>query len=305
MNLNSLNKKQSGLIFLIVYGFSMLLGAVVAFLGSRYTSNPILTILIADVMMTLVVFIIGSIIRNASLYDPYWSVIPLFFLIIYTISFNGFMLPSNSIFMIIVVGLWSIRLTYNWWKNWTGFAEQDWRYDMLKEKSPKLYPITNLFGIHLIPTIVVFLQMINMVEVIRYSTTNFIFYIGVFIALLSPIFQHFADKQMYEFRQNNKSKEKVINVGLWRFTRHPNYFGEIILWVGIYVMYFSYVKVIDINIIYPISMILLFVFISIPMMENKLIDRPGYKEYKKQVSMLIPFFPKKIEESSEVIEEKA
>ena len=305
MNLNSLNKKQSGIIFLIVYGFSMLLGLIVIFIGSRYTGNHLLTILIADIIMTLVIFIVGTIIKNASLYDPYWSVIPFFFLIVYAILFNGFILPSSSILIIIVVGFWSIRLTYNWWKNWTGFAEQDWRYDMLRDKAPKLYPITNLFGIHLIPTIVVYLQIINMVEVIKYSTVNIIFFIGLAIALLSPVIQYFSDKQMYEFRQKNLGKQKVINTGLWRFTRHPNYFGEIILWVGIYVMYFSYVKVLDVNIIYPISMILLFIFISIPMMEKKLIDRPGYSEYIESVSMLIPFFPKKIDSNQEIVDEKS
>ena len=303
MNLNNLNKKQTGIVFLIVYGLAMLLGIFVVFLGSRYTGNPLLIIFIADIMMTLVVFIVGTIIKNASLYDPYWSVIPPFFLILYAFSFYGFNLPVNAILILIVVSFWAIRLTYNWWENWTGFSKQDWRYDMLRDRAPKLYPITNLCGIHLIPTVVVYLQMINMIEVIRYSTINFIFMIGLIIAILSPVIQYFSDKQMFDFRQENKGKNKVINTGLWRFTRHPNYFGEIILWVGIYVMYFSYVRVIDINIIYPISMILLFVFISIPMMEKKLSDRPGYKTYKENVSMLIPFFPKKINSDNEAIEE--
>jgi len=64
-------------------------------------------------------------------------------------------------------------------------------------------------------------------------------------------------------------------------------------------MYFSHVRVIDINIIYPILMIALFLFISIPLMENKLANRPGYQEYKSKVSMLLPYQKKTRKEAKQ------
>ncbi|XMB71805.1 DUF1295 domain-containing protein [Mycoplasmatota bacterium WC30] len=293
MDLSGLTKKQSGVIFLIVYGLTLVFGLVIMFLGARYGKNFIITMLIADILMTVVIFVVGLIIKNASLYDPYWSVIPFIIILFWAVAFQGFSLSLNSILLIIVVGIWSFRLTRNWWINWTGFAHQDWRYDMLKEKKPKLYPLTNLFGIHLIPTIVVFLQLLNGFDILHESGINIVFLIGVLISLIAPFIQYIADKQMLEFRKNNIDKTKVINTGLWRFSRHPNYFGELIFWIGIYIMYFSYSMSIDLNILYPISMILLFVFISIPMMEKRLASREGYQEYKKSVSMLIPFIQKK------------
>ena len=304
MNLNNLNKKQSGIIFLIVYGFSFVAGLIIFFI-LRFRTGVIITFLVADVVMTVIVFIVGYVIKNASLYDPYWSVIPPFFTIIWALQWHGFTLPINVILVLIAVLFWSIRLTYNWWKNWTGFSEQDWRYDMLREKNPKLYPITNFFGIHMIPTLVVFLQMICVFAFITSFSTTIVSVIGFIIAIAAPIIQFISDKQMYEFRVKNEEKSKVINSGLWRFTRHPNYFGELLFWVGIYVMYLGMVKRIDVYILFPFAMIALFIFISIPMMENKLIKRPGYEEYKKQVSMIIPFFPKKVENNNEIIEEKA
>ncbi len=302
MNLNKLTKKQSGVVFLIVYLFTMGFGFFVVYYSSYFTNNAIIALLIADVLMTIVIFLIGSIIKNASLYDPYWSVIPPYLIVIAAIRYFGLSFSLAGIMLLIVISFWGIRLTYNWWKNWTGFSKQDWRYDLLREKNPKLYPITNLFGIHMIPTVVVFLQLINAFQILNNTSVNTIFLIGLALSLIAPVIQFISDKQMYDFRASNKNKSKVINTGLWRYTRHPNYFGELLFWVGIYVMYFSFVKVIDVHILYPISMILLFVFISIPMMENRLLDRPGYKEYKQSVSMILPFFPKQ-ENSSSASEE--
>ncbi len=291
MKLSNLTKKQTGIIFIFVYILTIILGYFIYQLFSDLTYKPILSMLIADVVMTLVIFIIGTFLKNASLYDPYWSVIPLFLIVFWELDVA---MPFNfsTIMMFVVLLLWGVRLTYNWWKNWTGFDEQDWRYDLLREKNKKIYPITNLFGIHMIPTVVVFLQMINVFGAVG-KDINLISVIGYIFCIIAPIIQFYSDKQMFDFRKNNKEKNKIIDTGLWKYSRHPNYFGELLFWVGIYIVYYGTAETIDINMIYPILMILLFVFISVPMMENKLKDRDGFEEYRKNVSMLIPFFRKK------------
>ena len=305
MNLSALTKKQSGVVFLIVYAFTIVGGIFIVLLGNKIDMLPLWSMLLADIVMTTIIFIVGVIIKNASLYDPYWSVIPLFMIIVWVIDLYLFQLTFNIIIILIVIAFWSIRLTYNWWKNWEGFSHQDWRYDMLRDKNPKLYPITNFMGIHMIPTIVVFIQMISIYLAIQYTTINLVFFIGAITSFSAPVIQFIADKQMYDFRHTEKRKSKVINSGLWRFSRHPNYFGELLFWIGIYIIYLSYAKRIDINIIYPVLMILLFVFVSVPMMERKLSNRSGYVEYKSSVSMIIPFFPKKIKVKDESISEKS
>jgi steroid 5-alpha reductase family enzyme len=292
MDYNKLTKKQSGIVFLIVYILTMLIGVLIVLCGKTNGFNPIATMLIADIVMTLIIFLVGAVLKNASLYDPYWSVIPPFIAVVWLgVYFQSINIVSVLILISLLV--WAIRLTVNWWKNWQGFKFQDWRYDSLKEKNEKIYPITNLFGIHLIPTLVVYAQMINVYYILGNTTVNFVFIIGFIISLIAPLIQFIADKQMYDFRMENMGKQRTINVGLWRFSRHPNYFGELIFWIGIFVMYFANTKTFDINILYPISMILLFLFISIPMMEKKLSTRAGYNEYKRQVSVLIPL-PKKV-----------
>jgi len=291
MDFNKLTKNQSGIIFLIVYIFTMIIGLLIITFGKSYDFNPIVTMLIADIAMTLIIFLIGSALKNASLYDPFWSVIPLFIAVVWmAIYFPSFTI--KNVLLIFVLTIWAVRLTFNWWKNWNGFQTQDWRYDLLKEKNQKIYPLTNLVGIHLIPTFVVFIQMINVYMIMESAQMNILYIFGFLVSLVAPIIQYVADKQMYNFRTKRKDDIKTINVGIWRFSRHPNYFGEILFWFGIYIIYFSNNMKIDINIIYPLLMLLLFLFVSIPMMEKKLINRPGYKEYKSEVSVLIPF-PKK------------
>lgn len=130
---------------------------------------------------------------------------------------------------------------------------------------------------------------------------NFITFIGAIIILVSAIIQYVADEQMKRFKERTKGEKKCIEEGLWKYSRHPNYFGEVMVWWGIYIIYFSMVETLDIMIISPIMMTSLFLFISIPWMERKIIKtRPEYKAYQQRVSMLIPFFRKEKDEESEL-----
>ena len=200
------------------------------------------------------------------------------------------MIDLTTVLLIVGIMLWAIRLTYNWWKNWTGFKEQDWRYDLIKEKTTKYYLLSNFGAIHLIPTLVVYIQLINAYEVIiKGGSINIWIILGFILMLFATTIQFLADKQMYEFRQNRDSKSQIIDRGIWLYSRHPNYLGELSIWVGVYLMYLGISKTLDMNILYPLAMIALFLFISIPMMEKKLDNRPGFNDYKKQVSMLIPY----------------
>ncbi|MFA7075602.1 MAG: DUF1295 domain-containing protein [Candidatus Izemoplasmatales bacterium] len=287
MNLINLTKKQTLWVFVAVYFLAALIGGLIMLYGFNKQYNMILITLISTVSMTLVVFLFSNVTKNASLYDPYWSVIPIIIVIEWIFIYKNFSL--NVILLLVAVLVWGIRLTQNWWKNWVGFKHQDWRYTKLKDQAPKIYFLTNLMGIHMIPTLVVYAQLINANAVMQHTGVNLIFIIGFILSIAAAVIQYIADKQMYDFRMNINKTKKVIDEGLWKYSRHPNYLGELVFWLGIYVMYFSHVRTIDINLIYPVLMILLFLFISIPLMEKKLANRPGYSEYKNTVSMLIPY----------------
>ncbi|MCF7924027.1 MAG: DUF1295 domain-containing protein [Candidatus Izimaplasma sp.] len=289
-----LSKKQTGILFILIYLLAVTIGVITFLILEKYTNiNIILNTFIADLAMTVVVFGFSLLTKNSSVYDPYWSVIPPV-IIVGWILYKSITITTPILLLLIGVGLWAIRLTYNWWKNWTGFKEQDWRYDLIKERTRGYYMLSNFGAIHLIPTLVVFIQLINAYEVIQYKgTINVVFVIGFILMLFASTIQFIADKQMFEFRQERDRLETCIDRGIWRYSRHPNYLGELSIWVGLYLMYLGVGNSLDFNIIYPIAMILLFLFVSIPLMEKKLEDRPCYSEYKEKVSMLLPYRKKK------------
>ncbi|MFC2064303.1 DUF1295 domain-containing protein [Chloroflexota bacterium] len=125
-------------------------------------------------------------------------------------------------------------------------------------------------------------------------------YIGLFVWLIGFTIEAIADRQKSQFRSEPKNKGRFINSGLWSWSRHPNYFGEIILWIGIAIIAFpllsdwSYLTLIS-----PIFTIILLTRISgVPMLEKRADEKWGgqedYETYKSRTSVLIPFPPSKL-----------
>jgi steroid 5-alpha reductase family enzyme len=198
--------------------------------------------------------------------------------------------------IIVAISIWAIRLTWNWAKGWSGLQHQDWRYTRLQQQNPKTYWLINLMGIHLFPTVLVFLGMLPVYYSMQQPDTvvNSIFWTGFAICIVATVIEYLADEEMRFFKRYAKPAS-YIDKGLWKYSRHPNYFGEICFWLGLWVMQLAFVYDPWYSVVGLISMILLFVFISIPLMEKKnLKNKSGYEKYIQQVSMLVPWFRKKV-----------
>jgi len=279
------NKYLSILYISIIYLIS--LGIAYIVFNQLTISSLILRILIADVVATLIIYVISLVLKNASLYDPYWSVIPPILLAF--VMFKYQLVTFESLLLIIPILIWSLRLTYNWAKLWQGFQEMDWRYINFKKHYPKIYFLINLFGIQLMPTLIVYAQIaVGINYLMANPTASLLTYIGAIIIVLAAVTQFISDSQMQAFKNKNKGKKMCIDEGLWKFSRHPNYLGEIMVWWGVYIIYISAFKSLDLWILAPIAMTLLFYYISIPLMENKILsNRPEYAKYQKNVSKLL------------------
>ena len=294
---NKLNKKASCIIIVGIYAIAIFLGILVYMALNQAISNVLVKMLIADIAATIVVWMFSLITKNSSVYDPYWSVIPVF-IVFGFIYVRYTSLTTIDYIVSAAVLVWAFRLTYNWVKGWNGFSHQDWRYIDLKERSKKLWHLTNFFGIQLMPTLFVFSGLIPTYFALNQtvSTTSIILAsIGAAVCIFAAIFEFFADEQMREFRKNYSNG--IINSGLWKYSRHPNYFGEVTFWCGLFIMSVSSFN--WISIIGPIGMIILFNFISIPLMEKHILKRkPEYLQYRKEVSAFIPWFKKKKDKKS-------
>ena len=263
----------------------------------NFSNNPILIdSFIADVIATIVIFIFSRCFRNSSFYDPYWSVIPPLFLVYWWYTRETNTEQLRYILVSIPVWYWAIRLTWNWGKHWTGLDHEDWRYSMVRNKYPRFAFFTDFFGIHFFPTVQVFLGMLPMYAAVALSTreVNWLDYLACFFGISAATIQLIADRQLHQFIAIRKEGE-IIQHGLWEWSRHPNYFGELLFWFSLALFGLaSYPQGWWWQIVGFIAMLLMFLFASIPMMEQRSLERrPQYQQVIDRVSMLIPLPPKK------------
>jgi len=250
-------------------------------------------IAVGDFIGTVIIFISSLLMRNSSMYDPYWSVAPIVILL-YVLMVSGAPLLNVRILMLsIVVIYWGIRLTHNWLKTWPGLGHEDWRYIKLSNDMGIFYWPVSFLGIHLMPTILVFLGCLPFIP-IALSNQPLLWtdFVGFAVAIAAIEIERRADLQLRAFKQNPQG-EPVCELGLWKYSRHPNYFGEISFWGGIFIMAWGINP--SAHLWYGtgfLTMVLLFVFISIPMMEKRQLEKEGYSDYKKRVWMLVPWFRK-------------
>ena len=151
--MRKLSKPGSIIINIIIYLIAIL---VIIYTWALLPDVHLLwKLFIADVTGTVIVFVFSVLFNNSSMYDPYWSVQPVVIALFY-VMFTG---TVNDPLMIIVVlvFLYGLRLTLNFYRGWEGMAHEDWRYVNFRNRFPEMYWVVSFFGIHLFPTIMVFL----------------------------------------------------------------------------------------------------------------------------------------------------
>ena len=275
------NRSLSFVIIIFIYLLAILTGLLVY---KALNFDWWLNLLLADVAATILTFIFSLILRNSSVYDAYWSVQPIVILLALSI---GKSLGLLQILLLIAVCYWGIRLTANWAYNFTDFTYQDWRYVMLKEKTGIFYPFINFTGIHMVPTIVVYFCTIPAAyAILNNSKANIASIICILVSIFAATMQGIADIQMHKYRKNRTTP--FNRNGLWKYSRHPNYLGEILMWWGI-----GFAVVVT-NfelwwlLLGPLLNTILFLSTSIPLAEKRQSRKEGFTEYKKETRYLLP-----------------
>lgn len=259
-------------------------------LSCTLIGNQLVKMFVFDISTTILIYICSVIWHNSSIYDPYWSAIPMA-LSIWLAIITPALSVWHSIFLI-VFNIWGLRLTLNWIRTTDGLDWEDWRYKRFRDNNnPFMWQFLNFTGIHMMPTLLVFAAFLPIFNIFEMELDAWSL-IGDAIILIGILLEYFADQQMARFLR--ETKEKVTcNTGLWKYSRHPNYLGEIMIWVGVFVV----MIVNDVTLWYfglgAVLMILLFNVVSIPMMEKRQLQRrPDYKDYQKKTSRLLLWFPK-------------
>ncbi len=242
---------------------------------------------------TIIIYIFSVLLKNSSLYDPFWSIAPVPIVLYLTFNFNNTL--EIKLLVLVPILFWALRLTRNWLVSWRGFQHEDFRYIELKNTNKIQAEINNFFGIHLIPTFIVNLGLLPLLYLLTKNVeANIYLYIASIFTFGAVILETVSDEQMRKFRANPSNKGKTMRFKLWKYSRHPNYLGEISFWFGIYFMALSTGNSPLWIILCPLTMLALFVFVSCPMMDKRSLEnRSDYKDYMDKTSQLMFFPPKR------------
>ena len=243
-----------------------------------------LSLLVADAAATAITFVFSLAFGNASVYDPYWSVQPPVILVAFA---WGRELTVLGVLLLVAVSYWAIRLTANWAYTFGNLNHQDWRYTMLHEKTGIFYPIINFVGIHMVPTLVVYGCILPAVYALREGlTANMGSILFLFLSICAATLQGIADIQMHRYRKNRTTP--FIRAGLWKYSRHPNYLGEILMWWGVGLSVVCAAPHAWYLLAGAVANTVLFFAVSIPMAEGRQSRKEGFAAYKQQTRMLLP-----------------
>ena len=275
----------------VVYASAIALGIFFYVVLSDAGMNDYFAILIADVAATVLVWASGVVLRTASAYDPYWSLQTLVIYLSLLIKYNNWHI--GSVLLLVALTLYSARLTMNFIIGFHSLGYVDWRYKMLKEKSGKFYQVVNLLGICMFPTLVVYSASLPVIAYATITEFSMLDIIGLSVIVLGTLLEFIADTQMKAFVKIRKDRSEVLDRGVWRYSRHPNYLGEISIWFGValtlIINHFNYWYFF----VGAVINLLMFIFISIPMEERHFKGyKPDYEQYKKETHMLL-ILPKK------------
>ena len=250
--------------------------------------------MVAAAIATFFIFIMSYLLKNSSMYDPFWSVQPMVFGAGLVAAYGIENVTTHQWITVIGMQLYGLRLTSNFYRDWPGLSHEDWRYKDLAEKSGKAYWLVSLSGIHFFPTVQVFMGCLPAFYLFAAENTGGDSYLilsilGWVVLYGSVLLAFVADEQMRNFRRNPENKSKTMDQGLWSRNRHPNYLGECLTWVGLWILILAY------NPSYwwtgcgAIAILIMFYGVSIPWMDRRSLERrPGFDEYMKRTGRLFP-----------------
>jgi len=279
------NRFQSFLIITLCYIAAALLGI---YIFQALPTALWLSLLIADLAATFLIWVLSQLLNNASVYDPYWSVQPPIILGL-TLIFLGE--PNwGSILLVLAIAFWGARLSVNWMITFHGLHEQDWRYDLLQEKSGRFFLLVNLLGIQVMPTLIVYACLLpGFFYLVSGGGLNFGVVAGLVMIVGGALLELVADHQMQTFRRQRQDRSELLRSGLWRHSRHPNYLGEIIVWWGVYLVMLAVYPELWFLGVGALANTALFLFISIPLAERHLATyKRGYPAYLEETRRLLP-----------------
>jgi steroid 5-alpha reductase family enzyme len=243
--------------------------------------------------LTTLLWLVSLLRRDASIIDLFWSVLFLVLGVTYAVATPA---PAGDrrTLLLVLLAVWSIRLAgYLTWRNWG--EEEDYRYQAMRRKAGASFPIRSLVTVFWLQAVLAWIVSAPLLAGVDADPAlGWVDGIGVLFWVVGFFFESVGDLQLARFKANPDNRGKVMDRGLWRYTRHPNYFGDFMVWWGYYLIavaaggWWS--------IWGPLVMSWLLLRVSGVAMLEKTISkrRPGYEEYVRATNAFFPGPPKSI-----------
>jgi steroid 5-alpha reductase family enzyme len=195
---------------------------------------------------------------------------------------------TTDILVTSLVILWGLRLSYSiFLRNW-GKGE-DFRYKTWRENWGKWFLIRSYLQVFLLQGFFMLIIISPVIYINSGVEQNLpLSFLGLAVWIFGFLFETIGDRQLRIFLAKRKDRSQVMDTGLWRYTRHPNYFGEATMWWGIWLISSNYFLLIS-----PFLITLLLRFVSgVPLLEKKMMRNPNFVKYAEKTNAFLPWFPK-------------
>ena len=252
---------------------------------------PILTNVVIAVFIYMTVFyLISLLVKRADIVDIGWG---LGFVLISTVSLlSQNIINDRMLIVFILVLFWGLRLAGHIFLRNLG-KEEDYRYQQFRKDWGKWFVVKSYFQIFLLQGLLMTIVSLPVIFTFSfpYYSLGIVDFVGVLIWLIGFTIETSADMQLKKFvilKKQGKTKTRFADIGLWKYSRHPNYFGEILQWWGIGIIAvslpFGYISLIG-----PLLITYLLIFVSgIPLLEKKFNKDSEWEDYVKRTRKLIP-----------------
>ncbi len=187
-----------------------------------------------------------------------------------------------------LVSIWGIRLAWHIYVR-NRKKQEDYRYQEWRKQWGSLFYIRSFFQVYVLQGLLLFLIATPVIytNFVDPSILNVFGYVGVLVWMIGFAFESIGDMQLANFLKHRTNKSDVLQTGLWKYSRHPNYFGEVLQWWGLFVIALSSGGFL--TIIGPLTITVLILFVSgVPLLEKKQNLNPLYRDYAKRTSKFIP-----------------
>ncbi|MGQ9800821.1 MAG: DUF1295 domain-containing protein [Candidatus Saccharicenans sp.] len=242
------------------------------------------------------VFILSLIKKNAAIVDVAWGLG--FVLVVASHLAREALLHRTldyrQLLVAVLVTIWGIRLSWHIYRRNRGKPE-DYRYANWRQKWGRTFVLRSYFQIFLLQGFFMFLILMPCLLILRARSgrLSWLEAVGLLVWLAGFFFEAVADAQLRRFKQNPENRGRIITSGLWKYSRHPNYFGEAVMWWGIFLIALN-TPAGWLGIIGPLTITLLLTMVSgVPLLEKKYRGQPEFEAYRAVTSAFFPLPPRK------------